>query len=81
MPNITDLQISLFSEDDVDFIMTHMPQLNFLNNLPVDRDEEVDNSEELPSEEQESQIPNESHSIHITHQVRQQISEDCRDND
>ena len=27
MPNLTDLQLSLFDEADVDFIITHMPQL------------------------------------------------------
>ena len=37
MPNVKDLQISLFDEEDVDYILTHMPQLQFLNNLAVDR--------------------------------------------
>ena len=37
LPNVTDLQISLFQEEDVDFIMKYMPQLEFLNNLPVER--------------------------------------------
>ena len=37
MPNVSDLQISLFKEEDVDFIMKYMPQLEFLNNLPVER--------------------------------------------
>jgi len=38
MPNVTDLQISLFKEQDVDFIMKSMPQLEYLNNLPIERD-------------------------------------------
>jgi hypothetical protein len=37
MPNIKDLQISLFEEEDVDYILTNMPQLQFLNNLAVER--------------------------------------------
>ena len=44
MPNLTDLQISLFKEEDVDFIMNHMPQLLYLNNLPVERDETISNT-------------------------------------
>ena len=39
MPNLTDLQISLFDELDVDYIITHMPQLAYLNNFPVEREE------------------------------------------
>jgi hypothetical protein len=39
MPNVTDLQISLQKEEDVDFIITRMPQLEYLNNLPIDRGE------------------------------------------
>ena len=36
MPNLKDLQISLFTEADVDFIIQHMPQLIHLNNLSVE---------------------------------------------
>ena len=38
MPNVTDLQISLYEEEDVDFIIGCMPQLEYLNNLPIERD-------------------------------------------
>lgn len=37
MPHLMDLQISLFKEQDVDYILKHMPSLQFLNNLPVER--------------------------------------------
>ena len=43
MPNLTDLQISLFDEADVDFIITHMPQLEYLNNLAIDQEPSVCN--------------------------------------
>ena len=36
MPNIVDLQISLFKEDDVDFIIQNLTQLQYLNNIAVD---------------------------------------------
>ena len=40
MPNLKDMQISLFSEADVDFIIKHMPQLMRLNNLSVEQESE-----------------------------------------
>ena len=39
MPNLTDLQISLFDEMDVDYIISNMPQLVYLNNLKIEREE------------------------------------------
>jgi Leucine-rich repeat (LRR) protein len=39
MPEITDLQISLFDEQDVDYIINKLTKLTYLNNLPVDRSE------------------------------------------
>ena len=38
MPNMIDLQVSLFDEADVDYIITAMPQLLYLNNLLVERE-------------------------------------------
>ncbi len=43
LPNVKDLKINLYDEEHVDFIMKAMPQLQFLNGLPVERDDE-DNS-------------------------------------
>ena len=40
MPNIKDLKLNLYDEDHVDFIMKQMPQLQFLNGLPVERDDD-----------------------------------------
>ena len=37
MPNLSDLQISLFQEQDVDLILQTLPQLQVLNNIPVDQ--------------------------------------------
>ena len=37
MPELTDLQISLFDESDVSFIIAKLPKLQYLNNLQVER--------------------------------------------
>lgn len=39
MPSVTDLQISLFDEMDVDYIIQAMPQLQYLNNLRIAREQ------------------------------------------
>ena len=39
MPGLTDLQISLFEESDVDTLISHLPSLQYLNNLAVERSE------------------------------------------
>ena len=36
MPGVIDLQISLYDEQDVDFIIRKFKQLKFLNNIPVE---------------------------------------------
>ena len=36
-PNLTDLQISLFEEKDVDCVIQKLPSLLYLNNIPVER--------------------------------------------
>jgi hypothetical protein len=54
MPNLTDLKMNLYDEDHVDFIMKAMPQLQFLNGLPVERgesDEEISGIDNGQSEE------------------------------
>lgn len=43
--------MNLYDEDHVDYIMRVMPQLQFLNGLPVEREEE-DSYEEPPSRRQ-----------------------------
>jgi hypothetical protein len=40
MPNVKDLKMNLYDEEHVDFIMRVMPQLQYLNGLPVEREEE-----------------------------------------
>ena len=40
MPNVKDIKMNLYNEEHVDYIMRVMPQLQFLNGLPVERDEE-----------------------------------------
>jgi hypothetical protein len=37
MPNVQDIQISLYSEKDADFIIKTLPNLEYLNNLPVEK--------------------------------------------
>ncbi|CDW88603.1 UNKNOWN [Stylonychia lemnae] len=39
-PNIIDLRLNLYDEDHVDLIMRQLPKLQFLNSLPVERDED-----------------------------------------
>ena len=39
-PNLTDLQISLFTEEDVDFIIRKLTSLKYLNNIAVERNED-----------------------------------------
>jgi hypothetical protein len=68
LPNLKSLYINLFEESQVDVIMRQLPELEFLNGLPVDR-EALNESivsernlktqqtrlqvEEIPEEEQE----------------------------
>jgi Leucine-rich repeat (LRR) protein len=42
MPNLQDLQISLFKEEDVEYVINHMPSLQYLNNLLVERPKKWD---------------------------------------
>ena len=51
MPNVKDLQISLYQEADVDLIMQHMPRLQILNNIPIEADDLACKSQSPPSEE------------------------------
>ena len=44
MPNLKDLQISLFQEPDVDLILQTLPKLEVLNNIPVDQADETGSS-------------------------------------
>jgi hypothetical protein len=39
-PNLRDLKLNLYDEDHVDFIIKNMPQLEFLNGLPVEREDD-----------------------------------------
>lgn len=50
MPNVKDLKLNLYDEDHVDFIMKYMPQLQFLNGLPVDRDEDEEEENDNENE-------------------------------
>jgi hypothetical protein len=38
LPNLKSLYVNLFDESQVDLIMRLLPELEFLNGLPVDRD-------------------------------------------
>lgn len=42
MPKLNDLQLNLYEEEHVDYIMKTLPELQFLNGLPVEREEESD---------------------------------------
>jgi hypothetical protein len=43
-PNLKDLKLNLYDEDHVDFIIKNMPQLEFLNGLPVEREDDDEHS-------------------------------------
>lgn len=43
LPNLKSLYVNLFEEPQVDLIMRELPELEFLNGLPVDR-EALENS-------------------------------------
>jgi hypothetical protein len=45
-PCLKDLKLNLYDEDHVDYIMKNMPHLEFLNGLPVERDDEYFEDEE-----------------------------------
>lgn len=38
LPSLKSLYINLFEEEQVDLIMRYLPDLEFLNGLPVDRE-------------------------------------------
>ena len=38
IPELRSLEINLTEEDQVDLIMRHLPELEYLNGLPVERD-------------------------------------------
>ena len=46
MPALKSLYINLQEEEQVDLIMRNLPNLEYLNGLPVDRDEEDEENEE-----------------------------------
>jgi Leucine-rich repeat (LRR) protein len=45
MPSLKSLYVNLFVESQVDLIMRYLPELEFLNGLPVDRDALNDSQE------------------------------------
>ena len=48
MPMLRSLQIDLQEEEQVDLLMRMLPDLEFLNSLPVDRDALEDSVQEPP---------------------------------
>ncbi len=50
-PNLKDLKLNLYDEDHVDFIIKNMPQLEFLNGLPVEREDYDENSQHTDNKE------------------------------
>lgn len=53
MPNLRSLFINLHEEEQVDLVMRKLPELEFLNGLPVERDEDEER------DQQESSSPKE----------------------
>ena len=45
MPTLKSLYINLQEEEQVDLIMRNLPDLEYLNGLPVDRDDDEENEE------------------------------------
>ena len=48
LPMLKNLQIDLQQEEQVDLLMRKLPDLEFLNSLPVDRDALEDSVQEPP---------------------------------
>ena len=46
MPNLTDLQVSLFSEEDVTIVVDSLKGLKYLNNLCVTGEEKKETEDE-----------------------------------
>lgn len=48
LPSLRSLYVNLQTEDQVDMIMRYLPNLEYLNGLPVDRDaiDDEDNQDE-----------------------------------
>jgi hypothetical protein len=47
MPALASLYIGMTEEDQVDLIMRRLPQLRFLNGLPVERDEPINTLQDV----------------------------------
>lgn len=45
MPNLKSLYINLTEEEQVDFLMQTLPDLEFLNGIPVEREDQEDDAE------------------------------------
>lgn len=52
LPRLSNLQINLNEEEQVDYIMKQLPTLEYLNGLFVERDDEEEEEEEDEDEEQ-----------------------------
>ena len=64
MPALHSIMTSLSTEDQVDLLISHLPNLTQLNNLPVERDssseeetEQESDSPQLPSSPEMQQVP------------------------
>jgi hypothetical protein len=57
LPRLTSLNINLNEEEQVDYIMKHMPDLQILNDLEVERDEEEESEQEEEQEEEREEEP------------------------
>lgn len=55
MPNLKSLHISLYEEDQVDFLLRNLLDLEFLNGLAVERDALFNEDEEECEQEQEEE--------------------------
>ena len=75
MPHLKDLQISLFREEDVEYVITHMPSLQFLNNLPVER------SKKWETEESQSTVKVQTSQHFSVDGPAQMLSEESSRND
>lgn len=61
IPNLLSLYINLDEEEQVDYIMKHLPRLEKLNGLEVDRDEGEEEEEESEEDLPMQSAPNPSH--------------------
>lgn len=76
LPRLLSLNINLSEEEQVDYIMKTLPNLQFLNGLEVERDDEEEEEESDNNEEEEVKHPVTSLN---PHDIQEEKESDCEE--